>query len=62
MNPQLLYYFGSRTSQTNDLKKENYDQALTYLGSASLILQTTISLKVFLDVSLLYTYYKAFLP
>ena len=59
MNPQLLYCFGSRTSQTNDLKKENYDQALTYLGSASLILQTTISLKV---VSLLYTYYKAFLP
>ena len=58
----MICYIGSGTSQTSDLKKENYDQALTHLVSTSLVLQTTISLQVFLDVSLLYTHYIAFLP
>ena len=39
-----ICYIGSGTSQTNDSKKENYDQALIHLVSTSLVLQTTISL------------------
>ena len=58
----VIFYIGSGTSQTNDSKKGNYDQALTHLASASLALQTTISLQVFVDVSSLYTHYIAFLP
>ena len=41
----MTYYIGSGTSKTNDSKKENYDQALTQLVSASLVLQITISLQ-----------------
>ena len=55
-----ICYIGSGTSQTNDLKKANYDQALTHLVSAFLVLLTTISLQVFFDVSSLYTHYIAF--
>ena len=58
----MIYYIESGTSQTNDSKKENYHQALTHLFSDSLVLQTTISLQVFLDVLLLYTHYIAFVP
>ena len=58
----VIWYIGSGTSETNDLEKENYDQALTHLESASLVLKTTISLQVFLDVSLLCTHDIAFLP
>ena len=57
----MTCYIGSGTSTTNDSKKENYDQALTQLVSASLVLQITISLQVFLDASSLYTHYMAFL-
>ena len=53
----MIFYNGSRTSQTNDSKKKKKKkkkkkniQALTHLASASLALQTTISLQVFLDV------------
>ena len=56
----ILYRFWN--SKTNDSKKENYDQALIQLVAASLVLQITISLQVFLDVSSLYTHYMAFLP
>ena len=49
----VMCYIGSGTSQTNDSKKEKYDQALTHLVSTSVVLQTTITLQVFLDVSLL---------
>ena len=58
---RMISYIGSETSQTNDSKRENHDQTLTHPVSASLAIQTTISLQVFLDVSLLYTYYIAFL-
>ena len=56
----VICYIGSGTSQINDPKKENYDQAPTHLVHASLFLQTTISLQVFLDASSLYTHYIAF--
>ena len=58
----MICYIGSGTSQTNDSKKENYDQALIHLVPASLVLQTTICVQVFLDVSSLYAHYIAFLP
>ena len=53
----VICCIGSGTSQTNDSRKESYDQALTHLLSASFVLQTTIYLQVFLDISLLYTHY-----
>ena len=53
----MISYIGSGTSQTSDLKKENFDQALTHLVSASLVLQTIISLQDVVDLSSLYTYY-----
>ena len=57
----MICYIGFGTSQTNNSKKENYDQALTHLVSASLVLQTTISLQVFNHTLSLCTYYIAFL-
>ena len=58
----VISYIGYGTSQTSDSKKEIYDHVLTHIVSASLALQTTILLQVFLDVSLLYNHYIAFLP
>ena len=56
----VICHIGSGTSQINNSRKENCNQAPTHLESASLFLQFTISLQVFLDASTLYTRYIAF--